>query len=103
MRLQKLQAHLKRPFRRFPARSRVLVTQQRRLQTQVGTLPTFMPAHTCLAGHLQQCGAKSASTVLPGDGEGGGVCGILVSPLLTYLLTKKKKIDSLGNQTVGKS
>lgn len=81
------------------------MTQQRRLQTQVGTLPTFMPAHTCLAGHLQQCGAKSASTVLPGDGEGGRGVWNLGFPL-TYLLTylqKKKKIDSLGNQTVGKS
>lgn len=74
------------------------MTQHPRLQAQVGTLPTFMPPHTCLAGHLQWCSAKSANTVLPGVGEEAGCVESRFPPYL-----KKKKIDSLGKQTVGRS
>lgn len=98
--LAKAAGSFQRTFRRFRVPSRVLVTQHRRLQTQVGTLPTFMLPHTCLAGHLQWwCSAKSANTVLPGVGEGAGC----VESRFPLYLKKEKKIDSLGNQTVGRS
>lgn len=87
MRLQKLEAHFKGHPEDFVLRAERTCDSASKAADSGGTLPTFMLSHTCLAGHLQWCSAKSANTVLPGVGEGAGCVESRFPP---YLLKNKK-------------